>query len=1349
MFQFFTPHPNQTHMKKQGGGSRLALVTGLLMMMAPIAHGQEDEVGETEEIFELSPFRVDTSRDVRYLSTNSTSGTGLNTEIKQLPMSLSVVNQELISDLGATDMAEALEYQAGVFTTDQSASTSVGATRSTGSDDKSISSAGDGERFANVVYIRGLSVPFQNRMGFRYGGIVVTQDSAIALGGLLDASNMERMEVVKGPNSLLYGVGVLTGIVNVIPEMPLSEPNYEATVKVGSDDFFRVTAEATGPIAREGESFIPGQLNYRVAGAHETREHYTDFRNKEVNYYALQLEHRYKDKTRLFLEFQDGNTREEGIGSRWIYDEVNEANDTEFRNEWDEGYNWARHEGGIPRLRPIQPGSYNPSVPTTAGTQAGFLLMDESFVGGGLPDETYRISGPDTFAERDEWNFIADLEVYPLEGLTLNTGVFLSEQETRELELDTGSFTSSNPNVLRRDTIAFDRQLNAIWNAGGVYSVPMQDILEQVAGVDIGPAEGENPNWVFPGLNDDIKLTEYFWERSLVKSDSTQFRAKATYELETDWFFDTSAIHKFLVGYHYINDVVDFPDGSVDPGNARARPAGLNETDPEDRETFTQLNSNDGLYYRSIHNFAPFYFDGRNDGVDGHNTVRAGDVYLNQDITQEGFYGVYHGKFFNDKLDLILGVRRDIYNADQFTYKRVDISDEELVARADAAVVQQAARETASRFGVDPDDVAEGNVPEEALAFRDDLISQRTANGQYVANYYEENIESGDSGAAYFGANRAGPVDQFLGKVPFSQRQIFEQDIEADTLTVGLNYEINEELYVYGVFSQGISPNTALRNGDGDIIPAEETNNREIGLKFDFFDGRLSGSLAFYEIERENAIWDIDWAPAAAKWFDAQLEANRSREWDIPTFDPTLGEDYFIRGEYVTEYLSNVIGVDPSQIQFAGVGNTITQSLDRDSIPDDIAPTLRDKLVLIKEVGDRTKFPEEMIAGLEQTQQLGGNVSINNVGLNAEGLDNLYEVELYNPETGEFVTAQISSAAMLYNAFMEREIDKTKNDFLDNVHPIRYRNFDGFQPQDNNTVNLANAQGSLVTFDETINGIELETIWTVNENLQLVFSYSHVEREADDTFNFTPWRSIATGDAPFVAPFTMLHREYGWTQAGMQLAWVDYDAYAEIASSGEPVTEEQLSGAIIERVENPDETIPTEEIADRNTQGQKLLWIDKRGQVINEANPSRSGDYDQVLSGVSLNFNPEDEAALWSKYTFTEGPLDDLSLNLGIKYIGEARTSVAFRSASPLNPLTVTPEVEAYFKVDFGMSYNWQWNNLDMKLSLNVYNVFDNTYEVNTTVLGIPNPITGEPVTKRTESFRAPRTYRIGLAVRF
>jgi outer membrane receptor protein involved in Fe transport len=159
--------------------------------------------------------------------------------------------------------------------------------------------------------------------------------------------------------------------------------------------------------------------------------------------------------------------------------------------------------------------------------------------------------------------------------------------------------------------------------------------------------------------------------------------------------------------------------------------------------------------------------------------------------------------------------------------------------------------------------------------------------------------------------------------------------------------------------------------------------------------------------------------------------------------------------------------------------------------------------------------------------------------------------------------------------------------------------------------------------------------------------------------------------------------------------------------------------------------------------------VDARGNVINENNNAMATDYTNTLQGVSLNFNPEDELSIFGKYSFTEGPLENLSLTAGAKYIGASKTSVAFNTVSPLVGLTVTPEVPERYQFDLGASYRWQWNNMDMRLSVNIYNVLDDTYEVSVKTLDTTNPITGATVTKRTEKFYTPTTIRVGLTMAF
>jgi len=1328
-------------------GTACVLASSLLIL-APVLSAQEEDPDNTDEVFELSPFTVSTSGDVGYLSTNSTSGTSLNTPIKDLPMSIQVINQDFITDIGASDLEESLTYAAGVFTTDNAASSSVGATRGTqggGSGDRSISSAGTGSRFANLVYIRGLSTPYQNRMGFRYGGLVVTPNSDVALGGMLDTANIERIEIVKGPNSLLYGVGVLTGIVNVIPEKPLSEPRYEVTFRGGSYDFFRTQAEATGPL---GNSLLPGQLNYRLAGSYESRGHWTDFREEETEYWAAQIDYTPSKWLNLFLEYQDGYTRIDGIGSQWIYDRINDAKDTEFRNEFDEAYNWARRDGSIPGLRPLDPNGFDNSLAVvdddgSTGTLPGFLQMGDDFVGGGKRD-AYRITGPDTFADRDEQNFLADLTITPIENLTINAGAFLSEQETFERNLQFSSNNITDAINFESVTIPTDTQLNNIWQSGGIYGVPMQPKVREVFGLTSRVDPEQHPGtWVTPATTDDIKLIEYLWRDSIVKSKSEQYRLRATYSFDTS-FLVGEARHTLLAGFSYIEDDIDFPDGGINRGNALANPSRLLDftggeiTSSSEGVPIQNAYDKDGLYYRSIANFEPIYFDGRNDGVDGHSTVRAGDAYLNQVIQQEGYYGVYQGSFWEDRLEFIVGIRQDIYNAQQLTYKRANVTDAFLREEA-FKVVEKEAIDTARSLSSDPDEQAR---------IRDEIIANQTATDRFIATWYRDSFESGDEG--YFGfADRGGAPDANFGVVPGSRFDVFEEDVEVTTVTLGANFDITESLTIYGLMAEGVSPNTALRDGAGEIIPAEETLNRELGLKFDLMEGKISGNIAVFSIDRENAIWDVLYAPNASKWSDARLSANRSADFNFPTYTPESPTTYYVRSDYMLEYFSEEFGIDPSQLNFAQVGNQLQQNVGIN----DLDPNLSviERLRLVQQIRDNTIMPEEFANKWDSQAPLGGNVQLNYVGINPAGFDDMMEITLYNPQTNEFVTRQVSNLPVIFGAFADRTIDFTKNDLVTGVHPIRYNRLTNFGlPQFNNNVDIA--RRALVTFDEEINGFDFELFLTPSDNLQFVINFTHVEREADNTFDFTDWESIVGTEGSFVPPFSMLHREFGWENAGIDLAWVNYQDYAAaLAAAGDGVVSLESIGGGVEMLPegSSDELISPETFAARAQSGQLLMLVDKRGNVINESNNAVASDYTNTLTGVSLNFNPEDELSVFAKYSFTEGPLENLSITAGAKYIGASKTSVAFNTVSPLIGLTVTPEVPERYQFDLGASYRWRWKEVDMRLFLNIYNVFDDDYEVSIETLDTTNPITGETVTKRTERFYTPTQLRVGLTMAF
>jgi len=151
---------------------------------------------EKEEIVVLSPFSVETSRDVGYEASASLAGTGLSTKITDLGSSVSVMTMKFLEDTGSTKLGDALLYQNSMEVTGFGGNLS-GATPAQGgiTAEPTLSNAAVGTR------VRGLAEATMARNFFR--AIIPS-----------DGYNTDRVEVNRGANALLFGVGSPAGIIN-------------------------------------------------------------------------------------------------------------------------------------------------------------------------------------------------------------------------------------------------------------------------------------------------------------------------------------------------------------------------------------------------------------------------------------------------------------------------------------------------------------------------------------------------------------------------------------------------------------------------------------------------------------------------------------------------------------------------------------------------------------------------------------------------------------------------------------------------------------------------------------------------------------------------------------------------------------------------------------------------------------------------------------------------------------------------------------------------------------------------------------------------------------------------------
>ncbi len=310
----------------------------------------------------LSPFRVDSSKDRGYLATNTISGTRLNTAIKDLPMPIEVVTSEFMRDIGASDLKEALAFSSGIYGSDNFTQDSGGP----GLFDFSPSRPTNKplSLLPTAINIRGFYTGTQLRLGFRNG----TQVDAIVLGAPADTAEIDRAEVVRGPAALLYGVSTLGGVVNVLPKLPLGQRRYEIASALGSFDFFRVSADATGPILDDG------RLNYRLIAARSQTGNEIDFYKLENSFVSFKLDARPFRNTSVLAEYRYQETDERGFGFAGGSRDIFDNNDvTIARNQYGELFNWTRDGGGFSRR------TYNLAGPDVGEetTSSAYLIQVE------------------------------------------------------------------------------------------------------------------------------------------------------------------------------------------------------------------------------------------------------------------------------------------------------------------------------------------------------------------------------------------------------------------------------------------------------------------------------------------------------------------------------------------------------------------------------------------------------------------------------------------------------------------------------------------------------------------------------------------------------------------------------------------------------------------------------------------------------------------------------------------------------------------------------------------------------------------------------------------------------------
>jgi iron complex outermembrane receptor protein len=190
----------------------------------------------------LPEVTVQDTREQGYVATRATTATKIDVPLLDIPQSIQVVPRQVIDEQRAITLSDVLRNVSGFAPSINSQSQRFG--------DRNTIFRGF---TVNNYYTNGYKDPF-NGTSFTFG-----------------LANVDRVEVLKGPSSVLYGLGDPGATINIITKQPLAEWYASGLVTAGSFGFVNPALDVSGPLT-------PGkELRFRLNAAYQRQDSFVDF----------------------------------------------------------------------------------------------------------------------------------------------------------------------------------------------------------------------------------------------------------------------------------------------------------------------------------------------------------------------------------------------------------------------------------------------------------------------------------------------------------------------------------------------------------------------------------------------------------------------------------------------------------------------------------------------------------------------------------------------------------------------------------------------------------------------------------------------------------------------------------------------------------------------------------------------------------------------------------------------------------------------------------------------------------------------------------------------------------------
>ena len=231
----------------------------------------------TSSPVELSPFEVRAEDDSGYQAANTTSGSRLNSRLKDTPAAVSPFTKEFLSDIGATDLESMLAYATNV--------------------EREVEDSTNG--FNNPPGRDSTGNDFR----FRVRGVAGSSSVNYAQSAVpVDLYNIERAEMTSGPNSILFGLGAPGGTVALASKFAqLRRTATAAKSVVGSWDYFRHELDHNHVLVR-------GKLGLRLLGLYQDAKGWRQWDLNEQRRLTGAFSYQPFTKTVIRGSYQGGNS---------------------------------------------------------------------------------------------------------------------------------------------------------------------------------------------------------------------------------------------------------------------------------------------------------------------------------------------------------------------------------------------------------------------------------------------------------------------------------------------------------------------------------------------------------------------------------------------------------------------------------------------------------------------------------------------------------------------------------------------------------------------------------------------------------------------------------------------------------------------------------------------------------------------------------------------------------------------------------------------------------------------------------------------------------------------------------